>query len=68
MLQRLVAAADVFITNLPMPVRGRLGIAADTLTALNPRLVYASLTAYGETGPEASKSGSTSPLTGRDPD
>jgi crotonobetainyl-CoA:carnitine CoA-transferase CaiB-like acyl-CoA transferase len=49
--------ADVFITNLPLPVRARLAIDADTLLALNPRLVVASMTAYGETGPEAPKSG-----------
>ena len=56
-LHRLATQADVFITNLPLPVRARLGIAADTLLALNPRLVVASMTAYGETGPEASKTG-----------
>ena len=56
-LHRLVAQADVFITNLPLPVRARLGMAADTLLALNPRLVYGSMTAYGETGPEAAKGG-----------
>jgi crotonobetainyl-CoA:carnitine CoA-transferase CaiB-like acyl-CoA transferase len=56
-LHRLVAQADVFITNLPLPVRARLGIDSATLLALNPRLVYASMTAYGETGPEASKTG-----------
>jgi crotonobetainyl-CoA:carnitine CoA-transferase CaiB-like acyl-CoA transferase len=56
-LHRLVAQADVFITNLPLPVRGRLAIDAATLLALNPRLVYASMTAYGETGPEAAKGG-----------
>ena len=56
-LQRLVAQADVFITNLPLPVRERLGIDATRLRKLNPRLVYASMTAYGEAGPEAAKSG-----------
>ncbi len=55
-LHRLVAQADVFITNLPLPVRGRLGIGAGQLRPLNPRLVYASMTGYGETGPEAAKS------------
>ena len=55
-LHRLVAQADVFITNLPLPVRDRLGIAAAQLRPLNPRLVYASMTGYGETGPEAAKS------------
>ena len=56
-LHRLAQQADVFITNLPLPVRARLAIDADTLLALNPRLVVASMTAYGETGPEAPKSG-----------
>lgn len=56
-LHRLVAQSDVFITNLPLPVRARLAIDAPTLLALNPRLVFASLTAYGETGPEAAKTG-----------
>ena len=56
-LHRLVAQADVFITNLPLPVRERLAIDATTLLALNPRLIYGSMTAYGETGPEASKTG-----------
>jgi crotonobetainyl-CoA:carnitine CoA-transferase CaiB-like acyl-CoA transferase len=56
-LHRLAQQADVFITNLPLPVRERLAIDADTLLALNPRLIVASMTAYGETGPEAPKSG-----------
>ena len=56
-LRRLVATADVFITNYPIPVRRRLGLAFDDLAPLNPRLVYAALSAYGETGPEAEKTG-----------
>lgn len=56
-LHRLVASADVFITNLPLPVRVRLGFDAERLVALNTRLVYASVTAYGEAGPEATKTG-----------
>ena len=56
-LHALVRSADVFITNLPLPVRDRLGIDAASLCPLNPRLVYASFTAYGETGPEAAKTG-----------
>ena len=56
-LYRLVSQADVFITNLPLPVRGRLRIGHQDLLALNARLIYASLTAYGETGPEADKTG-----------
>lgn len=56
-LDRLVGDADVFITNLPLPARRRLGIAWEDLRGLNPRLVYGSFTAYGEAGPEADKSG-----------
>jgi len=53
----LVAGADVFITNYPPPVRRRLGIAFDQLSHINERLIYASLTAYGEHGAEAEKPG-----------
>ena len=53
----LVLGADVFITNHPPPVRRRLGIAFDQLSHLNERLIYASLTAYGEHGAEANKPG-----------
>jgi crotonobetainyl-CoA:carnitine CoA-transferase CaiB-like acyl-CoA transferase len=56
-LYRLVASADVFISNFPFPVRDRLKIAPSDLLPLNPRLVYASFTAYGETGDEAPKTG-----------
>src|SRR5689334_19879478 len=56
-LRRLVADADVFITNYPAPVRRRLGITYDDLAPLNQRLIYASFTGYGETGPEADKPG-----------
>jgi crotonobetainyl-CoA:carnitine CoA-transferase CaiB-like acyl-CoA transferase len=56
-LYRLVASADVFISNFPLPVRDRVKIAPSDLLPLNPRLVYASFTAYGETGDEAPKTG-----------
>ncbi|HVC52844.1 MAG TPA: CoA transferase [Stellaceae bacterium] len=56
-LYRLVANADVFITNYPPPARARLGITYANLAPLNPRLIYASFTGYGETGPEANKPG-----------
>jgi len=56
-LYRLVANADVFITNYPPPARARLGITYADLAPLNPRLIYASFTGYGETGPEANKPG-----------
>jgi crotonobetainyl-CoA:carnitine CoA-transferase CaiB-like acyl-CoA transferase len=56
-LRRLVAAADVFITNYPPPVRRRLGITYEDLAPVNERLIYASFSGYGETGPEADKPG-----------
>jgi len=54
-LYRLVRDADVFITNYPPPVRQRLKITYDDLSPLNERLIYASFTGYGESGPEANK-------------
>ena len=56
-LHRLVESADVFVTNFPLPVRERLALDAPGLIALNPRLIYASFTAYGETGEESTKTG-----------
>ena len=56
-LHRLAAEADVFITNFPPAVRGRLGIAYAELAPLKERLIYASFTGYGEKGEEANKPG-----------
>ncbi len=56
-LYRLVAEADVFITNFPPAVRGRLGVTYAELAPLNERLIYASFTGYGEKGEEANKPG-----------
>jgi crotonobetainyl-CoA:carnitine CoA-transferase CaiB-like acyl-CoA transferase len=56
-LHRLVSEADVFITNFPLPVRDRLRLSDADLMPLNPRLIYASFTAYGEKGEEAAKTG-----------
>ncbi len=51
-LRRLVRGCDVYITNQPSPVRERFGLTYDELSPLNPQMIYASLTAYGEVGPE----------------
>jgi formyl-CoA transferase len=56
-LYRLIASSDVFVNNFPLPVRERLKIAAADLLAINPRLVYGSMTAYGEVGAEAARTG-----------
>ena len=51
-MRKLVAWCDVFITNQPYGAREAMGLAYEDVRPLNPRLVYASLTAYGERGPE----------------
>ncbi|MFT4518248.1 MAG: crotonobetainyl-CoA:carnitine CoA-transferase CaiB-like acyl-CoA transferase [Halioglobus sp.] len=56
-LDRLLEKADVFITNYPLGVRDRLKINYDDIRAVNPRAIYASLTPYGESGPEAGHTG-----------
>ena len=56
-LYRLVDDADVFVTNLPLPARRCMKISYEDLSARNPRLIYASFTAYGEVGAEADKTG-----------
>ena len=56
-LRKLVAGCDVFITNQPYSVRESLGITYEDLKPLNPGMIYASLTAYGEKGPERQRKG-----------
>lgn len=56
-LHRLIAKADVFITNHPYPVRETLGFTYDDVRELNQNIIYASLTAYGEQGPERDRKG-----------
>ena len=56
-LDRLIERADVFITNFPGPIRERLKLTAEDVLPLNERLVYASLTPYGEEGPERDRTG-----------
>ncbi|MAY85994.1 MAG: CoA transferase [Pseudooceanicola sp.] len=56
-IRRLVAKADVFIQNYRAGVAGRLGVDYDTLAAINPGLIYVSMTGYGEDGPHAQRPG-----------
>lgn len=56
-LRKLVANCDVFITNQPYAVRESLGITYEDLQPLNPGIIYASLTAYGEKGDERERKG-----------
>jgi len=54
---RLIEGADVFVTNMPIPTRERLNISYADIRAINERIVYASISAYGEKGPEAGRPG-----------
>ena len=56
-LDGLIRKADVFITNYPFPVRERLRLRAQDVMPLNRRLIYASLSPYGEQGPERDRTG-----------
>ncbi|MEZ5649315.1 MAG: CoA transferase [Burkholderiaceae bacterium] len=56
-LRALVGRADVFIENYRPDVKHRLGIDAEALRAINPRLVYASISGFGQDGPYASRPG-----------
>jgi crotonobetainyl-CoA:carnitine CoA-transferase CaiB-like acyl-CoA transferase len=56
-LTRLVKWADVLVTNFPPRVRKGLKLNYEDVSPLNPRLIYADITGYGELGPEADKPG-----------
>jgi crotonobetainyl-CoA:carnitine CoA-transferase CaiB-like acyl-CoA transferase len=47
----MAARADVFIQNLAPGAAARLGLGAQTLTGRHPRLIYCSISGYGEDGP-----------------
>ena len=54
---RLARATDIVIENYRPGVMASLGLDYQTLSASNPRLIYASISGYGQTGPERSKGG-----------
>ncbi len=56
-LDRLIEKSDILICNFPPPVRDKLRLAYDDMKKVNPRLIYASLTGYGETGPDRDRPG-----------
>ena len=51
LIEAMVAKADVFIQNLAPGAAARLGLGAETLTQRYPRLIYCSVSGYGEDGP-----------------
>ena len=56
-LKKLVARADVVVENFRPDVKKRLGIDYETLSRINPRLVYGSISGFGQTGPYADRPG-----------
>jgi crotonobetainyl-CoA:carnitine CoA-transferase CaiB-like acyl-CoA transferase len=56
-LKRLAEHADVVVENFRPDVKRRLGIGYDDLRAVNPRLVYASISGFGEDGPYRDRPG-----------
>jgi crotonobetainyl-CoA:carnitine CoA-transferase CaiB-like acyl-CoA transferase len=56
-LRKLLAGADVLVENFRPGTLARLGFGWDAVRALNPRLVYCSISGFGESGPEASRPG-----------
>ena len=54
---RLVEGADVIVENMRASVKGRLGIAWDDVHAVNPRLVYGSISGFGQDGPYGARAG-----------
>jgi formyl-CoA transferase len=55
--ERLVARADVVVENYRPDVKGRLGIDYPRMSAINPRLVYASISGFGQDGPYRDRPG-----------
>jgi formyl-CoA transferase len=56
-LKRLAATADVLVENYRPDVKTRLGIDYETLRRINPRLVYTSISGFGQDGPYADRPG-----------
>src|SRR5882724_4620984 len=56
-LLKLVASADVFITNYQPQLVRKFRLTFEDLQAVNPKLIYAQVTGYGECGPDAEKPG-----------
>jgi crotonobetainyl-CoA:carnitine CoA-transferase CaiB-like acyl-CoA transferase len=54
---RLIETADVLIQNMRPGALDRLGCSYETLSAINPRLIYTSVSGFGPVGPDAGRAG-----------
>jgi crotonobetainyl-CoA:carnitine CoA-transferase CaiB-like acyl-CoA transferase len=54
---KLIGEADIFVSNIPMKSLASLGMDYSHLSAINPRLIYAHASGFGERGPDANKPG-----------
>ena len=57
LVRELAAASDVLIENYKLGSLARYGLDYDSLKAINPRLVYCSITGFGQSGPYAARAG-----------
>jgi formyl-CoA transferase len=57
LFHRMVTSADVVVENMRPPVKHRLGVDYETLRRINPRLVYGSISGFGQDGPYAERGG-----------
>ena len=57
LVRKLAAQADVLVENFKVGGLAKFGLDAATLRAVNPRLVYASITGFGQDGPYADRAG-----------
>lgn len=57
-VHRLIGAFDVVVSNYRVGVMARLNLDYATLSAINPRLIYATITGFGDNGPYATRAGS----------